>query len=92
MTGSFTLPDTDTDANKMCPEPNGSLHRSLSLISMTAVYLHTGRFSIGLFLCFGVWQCKDAIILVIIYIHFQSIFHDLDDCVDYHGPRIYWKF
>ena len=34
--GLFTLPETDTDTDKMGTEPNGNLHRSPSLSSVNA--------------------------------------------------------
>ena len=40
--GSFTLSDTETDTDKMCTEPNVSLHGSLSLSSIdTSTLSHT---------------------------------------------------
>ena len=46
--GSFTLPDTETETNtdtdKMCTEPNGNLHRSVSLSSMnTSTQFYTNH-------------------------------------------------
>ena len=46
--GSFTLPDTETETNtdtdKMCTEPNGNLHRSVSLSSMnTSTQFYTNQ-------------------------------------------------
>ena len=42
-----------------CVEPNGNLHRSLSLISMNTSYISIQVTFIGL--CLGVWQFKKAI-------------------------------
>ena len=49
-TGSFTVPDTETETNtdtdKMCTEPNGNLHRSLSLSSMnSSTQFYTNQFN-----------------------------------------------
>ena len=53
--GSFTLPDTDSDTetktntDKMCTEPNGNLHRSLSLSSRrtSTQFFYTSHFSLS---------------------------------------------
>ena len=54
--GSFTRPETDID--KMCPQPNGYLHRSLSLSSMnTSTQFYKSYFYWSLTIVIW-WRCN----------------------------------